>query len=268
MNVASAYYSIIQFCPSPERGEAVNIGVLLFSPTHSFLRAQFSASLKRPKRLFARDGLFDAEGLRASRTALEQRLVNDAASFQSLADLESFVRTRATDLRLTPPRSVKVSDPESELSELFAEVVGGKESHTPAGPIFPELDGLFVTLERQGRARLNEKVRIPILERDLHIPYAYQNGRLNLILPKRFSANERRALDAASLLAIEGNLLQRHPSELGERRLVIASEFLPSADPGLQDRVHRALSEYEVQMIASNELHAFIRRVQNEAHAA
>jgi hypothetical protein len=268
MKPEPGYYSIVQYVPSPERGEGVNIGVLLFSPAHRFIRAQFTANFQRPKRLFARDGLFDAEHLKHSRIALEQRLHNDADSFRTGADLESFVASRATDLRLTEPRAIKVYEPDRELAELFEEVVGGTQAKSIPGPLFPELDGFFAKLNEQGRARLNEPVRIPILERDIRIPYVYQNGVQNLVLPRRFPAKEKGAMDAASVLAIEGDLLQRHPVSDGERKLIVASDFPEDAEPSLAERVRRALHEYRVEMIASDQLYTFIRRVQREAHAA
>ncbi|MEX2174517.1 MAG: DUF3037 domain-containing protein [Pirellulaceae bacterium] len=272
MNPESGRYSIVQYCPSPERAEGVNVGVLLFSPAHRFIRAKFAENFKRPRRLFAKDGLYDQEGLKASRIALEQRLISDADSFRSPADLERFVSSRATDLRLTQPRSIKVFEPQRDLDELFQEIVGGGQEKVVGDavrcePVFPELESLFGTLHEQGRARLNEPIIIPVLEREVLVPYSYQNGTRNLVLTQCFRANEKRSLDAASLLAIEGDLLQRHPGDDGPRKIIVASAFVADANPSLESRVRRALDEYRVEMVAATDLAGFIRRVQNDAHA-
>lgn len=268
MKPESGYYSIVQYCPSPERGEGVNVGVLLFSPAHQFIRTQFTKSFERPKRLFAKDGLFDREELRSSLLTMEERIAHDAPAFRSLADLEAFIGSRATDLRCTPPRAIKVFEPGRDLVELFQEVVGGTIARQTSPRPFPQLAEVFAKLARDGRAQLNVSVSVPVLDRPLRVPYAYQNGVQNLVLPHRFSANEKNAIESASLLAIKGDLLHRHKAESGPRKLIVASEFEAGSASDIQSRVSRTFREYEVELITPSGIDAFINRVWREAHAA
>jgi hypothetical protein len=268
MKPESGYYSIVQYCPSPERGEGVNVGVLLFSPAHQFIRTQFTKDFTRPKRLFAKDGLFDREELKSSLRTMEERISHDAPAFRSLADLEAFIGSRASDLRLTTPRAIKVFEPQRDLVELFEEVIGGLIAKQSSPRPFPQLSDVFSKLQRDGRACLNVQVTIPVLDRPIRIPYAYQNGVQNLVLPHRFSANEKNAIESASLLAIKGDLLHRHQAESGPRRLIVASEFEAGSASAIELRVSRTFQEYGVEMVTPSGVDAFIERVRRDAHAA
>ena len=48
----NAFYSIIQYCPNPERFEALNIGVLIFDPYSCKPRVRFLNDFSRLKKVF------------------------------------------------------------------------------------------------------------------------------------------------------------------------------------------------------------------------
>ena len=50
MTAQKGYYSLIQFYPNPSRLEAVNVGVVLFSPDAQFIAARMGRSNDRPAR--------------------------------------------------------------------------------------------------------------------------------------------------------------------------------------------------------------------------
>jgi Protein of unknown function (DUF3037) len=44
---AKGYYCIVQYTPDRARGEAANVGVLLFSPEHHFIDVELSSTEDR-----------------------------------------------------------------------------------------------------------------------------------------------------------------------------------------------------------------------------
>ena len=269
MKAQRGYYSLIQFCPDASRLEAVNVGVVLFCPRAGFLKARTSNSSRRAEQLVGR-GQLERETLRAAKEAIERRLEADRASFQNLEDLERFVNTRANWLKLTHARPVKVFDPEQELENLYEELVGGKSlrrAKAEKQELFPDLHDTFVRLNSQGRAQLDLRITVPVLERSLDVPYAFQNGRLNLVKPQRFSGQEGRSMDTAMRLALEGDLVKRHGTEEHrDARLIVLSSFAEPENGALVSRIDSLFSEYGVETVAKDQVAVFVARVEQEAH--
>jgi len=69
-------------------------------------------------------------------------------------------------------------------------------------------------------------------------------------------------------LAVEGDLIARHPeSEAQARRLVVVAQFTPNMpDPGVRHVVRDVLAEYHVQTILPEDAAAFAEQVMREAH--
>ena len=130
------YFSLIQYCPDLSRLEAANIGVVLFCPERRFLAAKAAAGKDRIARFFGRES-FDADRLNVAKRAFENSLRNQTDGLRTLEDFQRFIDTRGNDLVLTPPRSVKVTDPERDLAQLFSELVGGRARHQGQQPMFP-----------------------------------------------------------------------------------------------------------------------------------
>ena len=126
MNAEKGYYSLIQFCPNTSRMETVNVGVVLFCPASGYLDARTTGNNRRAKSLVGADN-FDRYSLNAAKRSINQRLVVEKNSFDSLEDFQKFVETRGNDLRLTKPRPVKVFNPEQEMNRLFDELVRGQQ---------------------------------------------------------------------------------------------------------------------------------------------
>lgn len=114
------YYSIIQYFPNLARQEGVNIGLILHSPIHSFLKCQILSEVT-PLLKFLK---LTNQELEAYKDSIEHRLkfinnVNDSVHQQ----LENYINTRANKIQLTPLNSLRVTDPEKQLKELFEELV-------------------------------------------------------------------------------------------------------------------------------------------------
>jgi len=267
MTIEKGYYSLIQFCPDVSRLEAVNLGVILFCPGSGFLKALTSRSTRRAEKLVGRADLARA-ALKSARLAIEKRLLVDRDSFRSLDDLQHFVATRGNSLQLTPPRPIKVSSPETELSRLFRELVSGnaaRESEPEKPPAFQTLQTLFVRLAAEGRASLNYEATLPVLGQEFTVPYAWQNGVLNLVKPHLF---ERNSAKAALDLAIRGDLIEKHGVNDNQKsQLIVVSKFAPKCEPDFVRHVAQLFNEYSVKHIPADAVEQFASEVNAEAHA-
>lgn len=271
MNAKKGYYSLIQFCPDVSRLEAVNVGVLLFCPDAQFIAARTVKGNQRAVKLVGKAGL-DKASLNSAKRAIVRRIETDREAFKSLEDLQRFADSRGNVLKLTPPRPVKVFEPEEELARLFCELVGGTVHsaaiETVVSQTISQMDSVFRALAHQGRAKLDWDVPVPILGRALRVPYAYRNGVWNLVKPHQFPAQENRALRTAEQLAIEGDLLYKNPNDgSGQKQLIVVSSFEEGpAATELQSRVEAVLDAYNVKTIHDSQIDAFLARVEIDAH--
>jgi hypothetical protein len=184
-----------------------------------------------------------------------------------LDDLSHFISKLANELRITPPRPMKVFNPEAELGQLFEELVGGLSRKEKPKAEFQELDRLFRQPRLQGRIQFDECVVVPVLGRTLRVPYTFRNGALNLVKTEFFSESERSAADQAISLAIRGDLLQRHDAEDGtKRRLIVVSAFAEAVTEQVRGHVSCILGEYSVRMVRPGGTGQFVQEVIAEAH--
>lgn len=272
MSTSKGYYSLIQFCPDPSRAETVNIGVLLFCPEKDFIRAQTSLGNRRIERFFKR-GSFNPDQVNAAKKAIEARLELEPEQFKTLDDLQRFIDTRANQIVITQPRSMRVEDPEQDLQDLHEELVGDgpQLAMEPAAlPELPILDQTFKQLApTSSRVQLNVTFVVPVIKREIRAKYAYQNHFFNLVRPASFSGDENRATNAAMLLAIEGDLIKRHSGESGqEARLIVVSA---SADEKAADRIEARVAplfqDYEVRFVRRGQIDEFAREVEHDVTA-
>ena len=266
MKPQKGYHSLIQFCPDASRLEAVNLGVVLFCPALDFLASRTSSSTRRAEKLVGR-GELAREALKLARTAIEQRLRTDRASFRDIEDMQRFVETRGNSLRLTDPRPLKVYTPADDLNRLFDELVGGPAAsdRNSVARDFPSLQSLFARLSDEGRAELDFSAQLPVLGQEFRVPFAYRNGVLNLVKPQRFSYNARQQ---ALNLAIRGDLIHRHGiQDAPNPRLVVVSRFPADCDAGLISHVDELFGEYSVKHIHDTDIDAFANQIEIEAHA-
>lgn len=266
MNATKGYYSVIQYCPDASRMEAANIGVLLLCPDVGFVRARIADGNDRIRRFF-RGQPIDLARVNAAKRAIEKRVEIDRANFRTPDDLIRFIETRGNDVVLTPPRSMRVLDAEAEIDQLFRELVGGRARKGRRQPEMPELDRIFRQPSLQSRVLFDQTFSVPVLNRPLRVPYAFHNGVLNLVKPQRFSAEVSRATSAAMRLAIEGDLLHRHPTGNEQHKLIVVSDFEQSESVvPLRQRVSKLFGEYHVRVVHSEQLTEFGREVESQAH--
>ena len=119
INPHKGYYCIAQYCPDLSRLEAANIGVVLYCPSIQYLGVRISPDNNRVKRFFGPHCNF--RFITVAKDGLAHRLQIDPP--RTLASLKQFAATRANHLLLTTPRPMRVTHPNSQLDQLFEELV-------------------------------------------------------------------------------------------------------------------------------------------------
>jgi hypothetical protein len=260
------YYSLIQYCPDLSRAEAANVGVLLFCPALRFLDARTAQGNDRVRRFFG-PGSLDLGRINVMKRSIARRLRADAESFQSVDDLRRFIETRGNDIVLTALRPVKVEDAQSELDRLFHELVGGRVAADRARQRLPELERELRPLIEDGRVQRNSRVTVPVLGTTIKAAYVYRNGIVNLIKPQAFPADDEGIKRRAGQLAIQGDLLWKHPTEGEQHRLVVVSASpLERAGETDEKAVMPLFAEYNVKFVPRSEVASFAQEVRRSAH--
>ncbi len=262
MKPTKGYYCLIQYCPDLGRLEAANIGVLLFRPEPHYLEALTSRNNKRINRFFGSEG-HDWVRINAFKKGLEDRLAVEGPEIQTLEQLEKFIAQRANVLQIIPPRTMKVIDPEADLEELFKELLGESVHHTSTKTLRHFLSQKFSAPEIEKRIRRDIKVRVPILQKEVEIPFGFHNGRLNLINPVRFEAsNAEQTVVTACKYAVEGrSLYENENPQLGPLQLLVVGKFRPN-DQESPGKVKRIFEDYSVKLFKTSEVARLIDEIQ------
>ena len=129
-------YAVIRVVPRPERGECVNVGVVLFCRPRRFLAARLERDLTRPLAL-APD--LDAAAVRRQLDLLASIAAGDRAAgpLGRLPQAERFgwlVASASTVVQPSPVHAGLCADPTAELDRLFATMVAVPERAGGRGP--------------------------------------------------------------------------------------------------------------------------------------
>jgi hypothetical protein len=268
MEFHKGYYSLIQYCPDPSRLEAANVGVLLFCPALHFVKARLSRDNRRIERFF---GHQDRELVRAHKQAVLDRLAVDAARFRTPEDLQDYAGRRANEIQLSPARPLKVGHPEEELEELFQRLVGEHEHRERGQRAKTRFGEAAAKAGIEPMLKKDVTVTVPTIGREVTVPYAYQNGRFNLIEPQRFdAADSDTVFDRASRWAVEGQFLYEVPHpELGPLQLAVVAQFGEEGQAE-EETVRTIFEKHSVRLYTFDELLALfedIRRSAAQHHA-
>lgn len=261
MNATTGHYWLVQYCADLARLETVNVGVVLFVPEGRFLRAAVTSSNRKVTRCFRGEHV-DTVQLDALKESVVNGLAMSAKTLKAVDDVDQFLRVRADEILVTPPRTVRVEDAEAALANLLADLV--EEPATRATAVVAEQPGLFDIVHTKLTAPdvrenivENVTVRVPGFRKILTVPVAYQNGRFNLVQPVRFERmNRERVEERASLHALEGRYLFEHPDKrLGEMQLVVVGEFSP-AQSDQREIVREILEDNQAKLYTLEQLDA------------
>jgi hypothetical protein len=263
---SKGYYSLIQYCPDQSRLESANVGVVLFCPEQRFLRAKLTQTNQRLAKFFGRDS-FDPDAVALAKDAIEGRLNRRGDELTTIEELHQFVATRANAVLLTPPRPMRVDDPMEDLEVLYQGLVGGKSRGARSPKRWAELDAAFDRSDLAGKIRRGAQVVLPVIGKKFVAPYAFQNGHLNLIKPIDVPTGEARALQVAGTLALEGDLLQKHPTP-EDARLIAVPRFSgpPTSNEDVRRLVMGLFSEYKIRTVEIQDLSRLAQEIGATAH--
>ena len=240
MNSMNGYYSLVRYCPDPSRQEFVNIGVAIYSPQLKQVKVQLSTDHRRLSQVFGKQDLRFVNRLKKS---LEESLKRE--SFGSVGEVESYIGRSANAVQLGPLRSLKINDISDDLTHLFDRLVGERPERRPHIQRY-----LGQKLSEAGVENLVQKgvsVNIPSFDQSIRVPYAYQNGRYNLITPVELDVRD--IFSKAGEKAIEGQELYQTPDpNLGELHLVVVAKFADEIGPSARTKVGAILADHNVAM--------------------
>jgi hypothetical protein len=117
-------YAVLRVAPRVERGELVNVGVVLFCRTRRFLGARVALGDRQVAALQALAPGVDLEAVRAHLASIQAILAGDAAAgpIAALDAPERFRWVTAPSSTVLQPSEVHggvTDDPQSSLDELF-----------------------------------------------------------------------------------------------------------------------------------------------------
>jgi hypothetical protein len=118
-------YAVIRVVPRVERGEFVNVGVIVSCDATGSLKARIDLD---PARVLALDPASDVESIRAALHAIESVCAGSTAAgaLGKLSTRERFhwlVAPRSAVIQTSPVHTGRTSDPDTILDHLFAAMV-------------------------------------------------------------------------------------------------------------------------------------------------
>jgi DUF3037 family protein len=165
---------LVRYVPDPVKGETINLGVLLHSPTDEYLGCLFTRDLRRVRN-FHPDA--DLELLRELQSDFEKQIEEHGEKLGEYLDY--LQKTFSNLVQVGSPRTCLVRDPQGELAGFFARYVGTRPAAAPA-----EDQRLYIK-QRLTSALKNANVweklekRVPAApwthpDDPLHLDYAYR----------------------------------------------------------------------------------------------
>lgn len=259
MSQNKGYYSLIQFFPDPSRLEAANIGVVVYSSHDGRLCFRISRSNSRIRRFF---GEQDWKFLNRAKEAIKNLLRTEY--FRSVEDLKAFIARRANAIQLSAPRSMRISTIEQDVDDLFRRLVG-EELVDHKRRIAGNLEKKLIDAGVDRLVQKSVSIEIPDIKKSIRVPFAYKNGRFNLISPLQFDLDTD-LLAKTGKNAIEGKLLYDLPHpEFGQMRLVVVAGFDEGIERSTRELVEKLLKENSVTVYTFDELGPLLDDIRRSA---
>lgn len=256
MTPHKGWFSIVQYCPDPNRLESANMGVLLFCPGLDFLDVRMSSNNSRITKFFG-PLKSDRQNLDSFKKGLVERVRQERSNITKFEQLQDFVDRRANMIRISTPRSIRVTDPKQQLDELFRELVGGSVRREEK--VTNRLAKILEKPQLESKLYKSVPITVPVDGRELNVPYAFQNGRFNLIQPVRFQSEN--PLQTAYRYAVEGDsIYQNEHDQYGKLKLLVVGTFRSKADENKQI-VDRVLKEHHVKLYTMEESDKLVEEI-------
>lgn len=260
MSQHGGYYSVIQYYPDPSRLEGVNVGVVVYSSVDGMLSLRVSRSNHRIRKFFGDHQ--DWKFLNRGKVAIANQLRNQY--FQSIDDLKAYIAKRANAFQLSTPRPMRISEINQDVETLFERLVGEDPVHRKHR-ISRDLTAKLADAGVQDLVQRAVSVEIPDFKKSIRVPYAYQNGRFNLISPLQFDL-ETDLLAKTGKNAIEGKLLYDlpHPT-FGKMKLVVVASFEESIERSTRELVTKIFEDNQVTVYSLEQLGPLVQDIKQSA---
>jgi hypothetical protein len=257
------FFSVIQFCPDLDRGEFANVGVVLAIPQNGVLEIRMSDDNEGPKQRFGTDA-FDDTLLTIAKKGIEGRLREEGLRWSSAEDLLRFGRKEGNSVTLSVPKVMLVENARAEADELYDRLVR-VEPVRRRRLAAPNLAAVFDSRLRDVPLIRDYQVDLPEIG-TWKVPYAYQNGALNLIRPEAFS--ESSAENKGNDLAVKGRIIRLHSEAAGKlQKLIVVGAFDAHAPEDLKRRIEFFLRECDARLVREEHLDEFVEEIRREAHS-
>jgi hypothetical protein len=258
MSERKGYYSLVQFCPDASRLEGVNRGVVIYSSAEGELKVRISRSNQRIRRFF---GTQNWSFVNRAKKAIANGLCSQ--HFPSVENLKDYISKRANEIQITSPRPMRISDIQNDMDQLFNRLIG-EDVLERKNRVNGDLTKRFVDAGVKDLVCKSVDVDIPTLKRSIRVPYAYQNGRFNLISPVQFDPES--ILQKTGTNALEGSLIyeERHPAH-GEMRLVVVANFDQAIDRSTRGVVQKYFQDNHVTLYSFDNLDPLLDDIRRSA---
>jgi hypothetical protein len=114
-------YALVRVVPRVERGEAINVGVIVYSQAYRYLCARIGLD---ERRLLAIDPAVDLDAVRTALQAFEKACTEGPLAAKPLGERFRWLTApRSTIVQPGPVHSGLTADPAAELAHLFGTLV-------------------------------------------------------------------------------------------------------------------------------------------------
>ena len=237
------YYSLVQFSPDLSRREAVNIGVVVYSPGDSRTRVKLLKNNSKIRKFFGKQ---DWSFILYSKEALQNRLQRE--QFASRQSLQEFISKRANAIQMTPLETMNLGDIDRDIERLFANLV--VQSDVPRRKRIDKAFGdKLLQAGVRGLVEHSVQVRFPYFDEPLRAPFGYQNGRYNLLSPIQFGSDLREVISKVGEKAVEGEVLFKNPDPVhGQLCLNVVAKFSEDLNQNFRSLVETIFREHQVKL--------------------
>ena len=145
------------------------------APSSTSSKSEWTDDNSRIQRFFGKHA-FNWSRINSYKQGIKERLEIEGKDFRGPEDLKVFGQRRGNNIQLTAPRPITVRDPQSDLQQLFEEVVGDRKRSQ-------DVKGFRCRfVEKLTRANLGSKLKWDIADPS---PQPQQGNRCPLRLPER-----------------------------------------------------------------------------------
>jgi hypothetical protein len=185
-------------------------------------------------------------------------------TFASPAAFEAFISRNANSVQLGPLRSMKIQDFASDLAALMERLVDETPDRRPR--LQRALRERFIEAGVESLVEKQVTVDIPTFEQSIRVPYAYRNGRYNLITPVEFTADVRDIFSKAGEKAIEGQELYETADPYhGSLHLVVVAKFADQTQEPARLKVQQIFGQHNVVMHTFDDMALLLEDIRKSA---